>query len=93
MNRNTPWIVVLALAAGSAFAADNTGTSYGEKVQQADGSGPAANAEASMQRGAKKAGHAVKHGAKKTGQAVGKGLQKGGDAVDRAGEKLENKSQ
>jgi hypothetical protein len=92
MKRPLSCLALLACVAGTAFAADNA-TSYGEKVQQADGSGPAANAEASVQRGAKKAGHAVKQGVKKTGQAVGKGLQKTGEAVDRAGEKLEHKSQ
>lgn len=94
MNNDMLWIVLLTLAAGPAVAADSHADStYSQRVQQADGSGPAANAEASMHRGAKKADHAVKHGAKKTGQAVGKGLEKTGEAVDRTGEKLEKKSQ
>lgn len=91
MKRSLCCLALLTLVAGTAFAADTP--TYGEKVQQADGSGPAANAEASMHRGAKKAGHAVKQGAKKTGQAIGKGMEKTGEAVDHAGEKLERKSQ
>lgn len=94
MNSDMLWIVLLTMAAGPAVAADTRpATTYSEKVEQADGSGPAANAEASVHRGAKKAGHAVKQGAKKTGEAVGKGLRKTGDAVENAGEKLERKSQ
>lgn len=43
--------------------------------------GPAARAERSIKRGAKKVGHAVREGARKTGKAIRRG-----------GEKLERKS-
>lgn len=94
MNSDMLWIVLLTMTASPALAADaSPGTSYSDKVQKADGSGPAANAEASVQRGARKTGHAVKQGARRTGHAVGQGLQKTGRAIDRAGEKLEGRSE
>lgn len=54
--------------------------------------GPAARAEASMKRGAHRAGQAIRHGAEKTGHAVGKGVRKTGEAIGRGGEKLEDAS-
>lgn len=98
MNSDMLWLVMLTLAASPAVAATDapahaaSAPSYSEKVDRADGSGPAANAEASVHRGARKAGHAVKRSAKKTGEAVGKGLRSTGNAIERAGEKVENKS-
>jgi hypothetical protein len=52
--------------------------------------GPAARAEASIKRGAHRAGHAIRHGAEKAGHAVGKGVRKTGEAIGRGGEKLED---
>jgi hypothetical protein len=46
-----------------------------------------------IENGAKKTGNAVERGAKKTGQAVGRGVEKTGDAIERGGEKLQEKSQ
>lgn len=50
--------------------------------------GPAARAEESAKRGARKAGHAVAHGARKAGHAVAQGARKTGDAMRRTGEKM-----
>ncbi len=91
-----------ALVAGSSLAmADQmaSNTTRDERMDTAlqdyrskqanDSPGPAARAEESMKRGARKAGHAIEHGATATGHAIKKGAQKTGDAIRHVGEKIQ----
>ena len=52
------------------------------------GAGPMARTEASMKRGAKRAGSAIERGAKKTGNAIKRGATKTKAAVARTGERM-----
>lgn len=62
------------------FAALGTATAYGEESK-------AEHVHAKVDRGARKAVHAVGHAAKKTGEALEKAAHKTGEAVDRTAKK------